>query len=791
MMLRHPGAGLAIVSIVLSAFVVAPPNARAQSSPPCVDAAHFQHSVNDADDDDIQHSRLEQVLQSYQQARARCANLADRHGEAYALIGIGNVERWLGRVNEALVSLQNAVALLRQSGDKRGEAIALNDVGPVYEELDRYNEALRSHEQALALCEQPENRRCRAYALLGIGNAQGDLGRYDNAVESLQAAQRLFLQLHIGDGANRALINLQNVRNEANAGIQELRTAQADAENRASLFGTTLFVSDDYIATLLALDRQSPGTYVQQAFDVHERRTARAVLKQIADSAAKRFRGISDDELKKEMGAQGAVRAAREHLNEQLAKPSTMTEVGAAERGLRQADANLIEIEAAIAVKSPDYYQLLHPQPVSLNALQHDAQQGGLRPGELLLVYDVLPKQSALWAIDRNHIQLFALPGGDVLTRDVDTFRAHVNGVLRSRLNHLESRAARDLEPSKFPADSYALYKKLIPDAIAGAVKGARSLIIAPSGPLYLLAFETLVTKDPKTTSRNRPNYLIDDIVGGISYVPSATLLTVVRKTARLRTRRDPLLAFADPSYPAPAAKKRGVTTYGAFRFAAQRRPDRDGQRERVALMDIPKLPGTDAEAKAAFAQLGVPSNETNLIEGDRASLQTVLGYSNAGKLERYQYLLFATHAALPNQIVGLDDPAIILAHPERGVENSFLRIADVLGLSLNADFVSLSACDTGVEISPSADGISGLTRAFLYAGTPAISVTLWAVDDDAAPQITPPFFAAMRKGASPAAALRLAKLKMLASSQARFRHPYAWAPSVIFGDGDTNYANR
>ncbi len=64
--------------------------------------------------------------------------------------------------------------------------------------------------------------------------------------------------------------------------------------------------------------------------------------------------------------------------------------------------------------------------------------------------------------------------------------------------------------------------------------------------------------------------------------------------------------------------------------------------------------------------------------------------------------------------------------------------------------------------------------------------MTLWEVDDAAAPQITPPFFAAMHAGKlSAAQALRRAKLAMIASSQARFRHPYAWGPSVIFGDGD------
>jgi CHAT domain-containing protein len=125
-----------------------------------------------------------------------------------------------------------------------------------------------------------------------------------------------------------------------------------------------------------------------------------------------------------------------------------------------------------------------------------------------------------------------------------------------------------------------------------------------------------------------------------------------------------------------------------------------------------------------------------------------------------------------------------VLAHPERG--DGLLTMADVFGLSLDADFVALSACNTGVAATDSGgEGISGLTRAFLFAGTPAISVTLWEVYDEAAPQITPAFFAGMHVGSmSSAEALRRAKLALLQSPEARFRHPYSWGPSVIFGDG-------
>ena len=182
-------------------------------------------------------------------------------------------------------------------------------------------------------------------------------------------------------------------------------------------------------------------------------------------------------------------------------------------------------------------------------------------------------------------------------------------------------------------------------------------------------------------------------------------------------------------------------------------------------------------------AALGAPGS--SLVDGDDATRQRLLDLNARDQLKTYQYLLFATHAVLPSEIQGLTQPAIVLAHPERG--DGLLTMADVFGLSLDADFVTLSACNTGVETGATdGEGVSGLTRAFLYAGSPAISVTLWEVDDAAAPRITPAFFAGMHAGKVTAAeALRRAKLAMLAAPEARFRHPYAWAPSVIFGDGD------
>jgi CHAT domain-containing protein len=145
---------------------------------------------------------------------------------------------------------------------------------------------------------------------------------------------------------------------------------------------------------------------------------------------------------------------------------------------------------------------------------------------------------------------------------------------------------------------------------------------------------------------------------------------------------------------------------------------------------------------------------------------------------------LFATHAVLPDEVEGLVQPALVLAHPERG--DGFVTMSDVLGLTLDADVVSLSACNTGRGTLTHGDGVRGLTQAFMFAGTPVVTVTLWQLSDAAAAESTPAFYAGLKAGKSPAAALRDAKLALLHGDDALLRYPFFWAPTVVFGDGAT-----
>jgi CHAT domain-containing protein len=166
---------------------------------------------------------------------------------------------------------------------------------------------------------------------------------------------------------------------------------------------------------------------------------------------------------------------------------------------------------------------------------------------------------------------------------------------------------------------------------------------------------------------------------------------------------------------------------------------------------------------------------------GDDASVATINRLNADGSLRNFRYVLFATHAALPDTISGIAQPSLVLAHP---TSDGFLTMGDVFGLSLDAQLVMLSACESGGGVATKGEGVQGLTQAFMYAGTPVVSVTQWEVVDNVAEHFTPDFFLRMHDNATPAQALRETKLAMIRGSDPMLRHPFFWAPTVLFGDG-------
>jgi CHAT domain-containing protein len=336
----------------------------------------------------------------------------------------------------------------------------------------------------------------------------------------------------------------------------------------------------------------------------------------------------------------------------------------------------------------------------------------------------------------------------------------------------------------------YALYQHLFPESVRPFIAQSKALYIVPTGPLHALPFEALVTETPQ--AGKRPQYLIKD--HPITYLSSASLLKTLRdtQTRRKHTAKYPLLAFANPVY-TDEQNKKIVETASAQEettLVAHLSTIREMRSKKYLTFmggtQYQELPQSEEQAKAIAAILKAPEKSEPLQLRERASRSNVLLLNEHKRLYDYRYLLFSAHAILPGEVDHIKQPAIVLSHPEK---EGYFTMADIFGLQLNADLVVLSACNSGIGEYIPGEGIMGLTRAFMYAGTPAVSVTLWKVESKAASEIYTRFFEHLHTGDSLAVALQQAKLTLLNEAEEDsdlklFRHPFFWAPFVVFGDG-------
>jgi CHAT domain-containing protein len=202
--------------------------------------------------------------------------------------------------------------------------------------------------------------------------------------------------------------------------------------------------------------------------------------------------------------------------------------------------------------------------------------------------------------------------------------------------------------------------------------------------------------------------------------------------------------------------------------------------REQIKKRGLPlfnPLPATRAEVNRIAATLGVPPDSPDIRLGRAADERDI----KALDLGVYRYLHFATHGVLAGDVPYLNQPALVLSQTaDLGGEDGFLTMSEVLKLPLRADMVVLSACQTALGREVTGEGVVGLTRAFLYAGSRAAVVSLWPVDDASTAVFMGKFYEHVKSGLPPARALARAKQELRASPA--HAHPFYWAPFVFFG---------
>jgi CHAT domain-containing protein len=338
-------------------------------------------------------------------------------------------------------------------------------------------------------------------------------------------------------------------------------------------------------------------------------------------------------------------------------------------------------------------------------------------------------------------------------------------------------------------------------------IKG-KQLLIVPSGPLTGLPFQALVTKKPAIAiPANIKDYARASWLGqqhAITVLPSAASLQALRKFAKASKAAQPFAGFGNPLLLGPygtdnsAYAKQSCAQSADVQVASivprrARQPSvnvlRGGLADRGALRRQWPLPETADELCTVAKALGAPKEAVRL--GQNATETQVKQLSADGVLAKARIVHFATHGLLAAEtlMVGAAaaQPALMLTPPDASTDadDGLLTAAEVTQLRLDADWVVLSACNTAAISESGVEDPSGLARAFFYAGTRALLVSHWYVDNQAAAKLMTTTFAILK--ANPrigrAEALRRAMTAMIAEGGGR-EHPAIWAPFVVVGEG-------
>jgi CHAT domain-containing protein len=151
-------------------------------------------------------------------------------------------------------------------------------------------------------------------------------------------------------------------------------------------------------------------------------------------------------------------------------------------------------------------------------------------------------------------------------------------------------------------------------------------------------------------------------------------------------------------------------------------------------------------------------------------------------ELQNYRIVHFATHGILNSTQPELSGVVLSLVDEKGMPKNGFLRLHDIFNLNLPAELVVLSACETGLGEEVRGEGLVGLTRGFMYAGSPRVVVSLWSVSDRATSELMTKFYQKMLQGGlKPAAALRAAQLELW--QQKQWQAPFYWAAFTLQGE--------
>ena len=740
-----------------------------------------------------QTGRAQEALREYQTARELAAQIPDLEGEATVLGNVATVYEDLGQYEEAIRGNQAALEIWQRLGSIDGQAVAHNALGVIMTRLGQFEAAEQHYQTAADLRMQAGNAYGIAVSASNLADLYFQLGRYDKA---LQQATRARDQAHSIDTPALEAVALDNMgaaeaalgENEAALSSHQAALAirqsigdrpgeAASRANLAAMYSDQKRYPEALAQYEMALDifreigqvenqaqalanvgrvyrrqgnlAQTVRSY-RTAVDLSESVQGKIKVEELATSFAAghawMYSGLIDA-----LAATGAAETTFDYAERARAR-AFLDQLGNQQVDFRRgAQPELINQEQEVRQRVIGLQSALdaeHARPLgqqtqtSLDELSADLEHARKEYQELLTRLKLAsPEYASLISVstlsleevqsqvldeDTTLIEYFILDDQTLAwVIDREGFELVRLDIARDELANQVKFLRKLIDRRDFDAQASAALYDALFAPLAPHIDHA-NLIIVPHGVLHYLPFAAL-------WNAGAGRYLIENY--GLTYAPSASALKYILDKRNPDEGR--VLALGDPEGSLPKARNEATAIAALYGAAPLLGPQAMESRVRAAAGQLDEL---------HLAAHGVYNPYNSLF----TRIELAAGEGQDGNLE----------------------------------------VHEVYGLDLTAaNLVVLSACETALGEQSAGDELVGLTRAFLYAGAPAVVTTLWSIDDAASGALMEAFYGHLREGLTNAEALRAAQLEVLAQEQ--WQTPYYWAAFSLTGDYRGNGESR
>ncbi len=690
--------------------------------------------------------------------------VSDRWRQGYVLRALSLMHRERGSLFKGPEAVQDYQLSLKRADEalelgigmkeKEWQGLALHDRALSLLLLGREQEGLQTFQLALDLWVQMGDLLSAGYAHQFMARQFYEAkGRLTEADASYDRAINAFEK--IGDVESQGFTMLDKARVQAlrgqkdsaailyDQGISKLETVRTRAgfpEFRKAFMGK---IYDRYQeAALFALG----NGFNDRALLYVESMKARSFLDQLAEGRVDIDKGIDHDLKVKRDKLENDISDGNDNIAEELRKPLPDDNVLSSLRAkVEQLSIELNRLVKQIRLQNPQYASVRYPVPVTVAELQTKV----LTKEEVLLEYFITSQGVFCFVITKQSFDVVKLAVGE------------------QELSKMVEALLKNIRPGYIQGETYnrilagQLYDVLI-KPFKKTIEG-KTLIIVPDDILAMFPFEAMVIVKDGTRS-----YLIEKYI--VKYIQSASILALLRTHGNSSQTSEQFIGFGDPVY-----------DYENFKMGKK---EADGSCTERGSTGAVKM--RDALLGRKLSRLEASGDEVRTIKRifqkknikEKTLLRSEAKEGNAKRAEmnQYGYIHFAMHGfVMPGR------QAIIFSQIPGGIDDGFLTTNEIMNLHYNARLVVLSACQTGLGRLERGEGITGLTRAVMYAGSEATVVSLWNVDDNGTKELMTRLYKnIIQKKEGKADALCQAKQELL---KTQYRHPLFWAPFVMYGE--------